>query len=85
MDDQTSNALAKAMDQAQVDDQISTDPLRFPSQVRIDDLKGASGSQMATTFANPGDAALVKRLKDLAKKREEISVCWRLFPNSVYF
>jgi hypothetical protein len=57
-----------------MEDQAPADPAQVPTQVPIDDLEGAIGTQMAITFANPEKAALVKRLRDLVKRHEEIKV-----------
>lgn len=68
MDDQTPY-------QVDMEDRVPTDPVQVPTQVQIDDLEDAIGTQMAITPASPEKAALIKRLRDLVMKHEEITVC----------
>jgi hypothetical protein len=75
MDDQNTTETSKAASQAQMEYQTPAGPARNPAQTQRDDLAGALGAQVMTAFANPEDAALVKRLQDLTKKHEEIKVC----------
>jgi len=70
--DESSPDATKTTAQAQVDGEDYLD--RIPLLVQIDDLEGASAAQMVIAFTNSEQAALVKRLKDLARKHEEIAV-----------
>lgn len=75
MDDQFLFGSEEDINQAKMEDYDPPDPARTPAQVQLDDLEGVSGALTATAFAIPEEAALFKRLKDLARKHEEISVC----------
>lgn len=75
LDDQYLFGPEEDTNQAEMEDYDPADHARAPAQVQIDNLEGTFGAQTATVFASPDEAALVKRLKDLARKHEEVSVC----------
>ena len=67
MNDQNITETSKAPSQAQMEYQTPAGPASIPAHTQRDDLAGALGAQVETAFANPENAALVKRLEDLTK------------------